>query len=97
MFDIKNLSPILFSLFLIDLTQFVSKRCEGLNLLTDEIHSVFDNEDIEIHFKLYLLLYADDTVIFQRQLLDYKKLLMQCKTIVTLGNLKFIHKNLNLS
>jgi hypothetical protein len=27
-------------------------------------HLLFDNNDIEVFFKLYLLLYADDTVIF---------------------------------
>ena len=27
-------------------------------------HLLFDNDDIEVFFKLYLLLYADDTVIF---------------------------------
>ena len=25
-------------------------------------HLLFDNNDIEVYFKLYLLLYADDTV-----------------------------------
>ena len=39
----------------------------GYNGLTDVCkisHLLFDNNDIEVFFKLYLLLYADDTVIF---------------------------------
>jgi hypothetical protein len=27
-------------------------------------HLLFDNDDIEVYFKLYLLLYADGTVVF---------------------------------
>ena len=58
------MSPILFSLFLNDLAQFMSNNYEGPTLLTDEIHSLSDNQDVEVYFKLYLLLYEDDTVIF---------------------------------
>ena len=50
----ENLSPILFSIFLNDLTQFMSKYYDGLDLLTDEIHLLFDNQDCEVYFKLYL-------------------------------------------
>lgn len=59
----ENLSPILFSLFLNDLVQFISHGYDGLSDITDAIHLLCDNEDIEVYFKLYLLLYADDTVI----------------------------------
>ena len=50
---------ILFSLFLNDLTQFMSKCYDGLNLLTDEVHSLFNNQDVEVYFKLYLPFYAE--------------------------------------
>ena len=36
----------------------------GLNDVCNISHLLFDNDDIEVYFKLYLLLYADDTVIF---------------------------------
>ena len=39
----ENLSPVLFSIFLNNLTHFMSKYYDGLNLLTDEIHLLFDN------------------------------------------------------
>ena len=60
----ENLSPILFSLFLNDLVHFMSNTYSGLATLSQDIGSILNNDDIEVFFKLYLLLYADDTVIF---------------------------------
>ena len=60
----ENLSPLLFSVFLNDLTEFMSHAYNGLNDVCNISHLLFDNDDIEVYFKLYLLLYADDTVIF---------------------------------
>jgi hypothetical protein len=46
-------------------TEFRSHAYNGLNDVCNIIsHLLFDNNDIEVYFKLYLLLYADDTVIF---------------------------------
>ena len=59
----ENLSPILFSLFLNDLVEFMSHGFDGLPDITEAIHLLCDNGDVEVYFKLYLLLYADDTVI----------------------------------
>ena len=36
---------------------------DGLTDITNTAHLVFDNDDAEVYFKLYLLLYADDTVV----------------------------------
>ena len=47
----ENLSQILFSLFLNDLAQFMSKCYDGLNLLTDEVLSLFDNQDVEVYYR----------------------------------------------
>ena len=60
----ENLSPILFSLFLNDLVHFMSKSYNDLSTLSEDICSVMNNDDLEVFFKLYLLLYADDTVMF---------------------------------
>jgi len=57
----KNLSPILFSIFFNDL---ISKEYSGLTTLTSSINTLLSNDTIDVYFKLYLLLYADDTVIF---------------------------------
>ena len=35
----------------------------SLSDITEALHLLCDNDDVEIYFKLYLSLYADDTVI----------------------------------
>ena len=59
----ENLSPILFSLFLNDLTNFMSDKYEGLQFLKENINDMLSDDEMEVYLKLYLLLYADDTVI----------------------------------
>ena len=59
----ENLSPILFSLFLNDLVDFIARGYDGLIDITNTAFLVFDNDDAEVHFKLYLLMYVDDTVV----------------------------------
>ena len=59
----ENLSPFLFSRFLNGLVEFMSHGFDGLPNITEAMHLLCDNVDIEVYFKLYLLLYADDTVI----------------------------------
>lgn len=60
----ENLSPVLFSLFLNDLSDFISHAYNGLNDITAQARELLSDDDIEIYLKLYILLYADDTVIF---------------------------------
>ena len=60
----ENLSPILFSLFLNDLSEFISHAYSGLNDIKEMSKILLSNDEIEVLFKLYILLYADDTVIF---------------------------------
>ena len=59
----ENLSPILFSIFLNDLVDFIARGYDGLTDIINTAHLVFDNDYAEVYFKLYLLLYADDTVV----------------------------------
>ena len=42
----------------------MSKSYNGLSTLSEDVAYILNTEDIEVFFKLYLLLYADDTVIF---------------------------------
>ena len=58
----ENLLPF-FSLFLNDLVEFMSHGFDGLPDITGAIHLLCDNDYVEVYFKLYLLFYADDTVI----------------------------------
>ena len=52
----ENLSPIRFLLFLNDLVEFMSQGFEGLPDIPKAIHLLCDNDDVEVYFKLYLLL-----------------------------------------
>ena len=60
----ENLSPVLFSIFLNDLSEFISHAYGGLNNVNDMAKMLLSNEDVEVYSKLYILLYADDAVIF---------------------------------
>ena len=54
----ENLSPVLFAIFLNDLEDFlVQHNCNGITLDSD-------NQDILLYLKLFVLLYADDMVVF---------------------------------
>ena len=62
----ENLSPFLFSLYLNDLESFFQdKHVNGLNIITNEIE-----EELNIYLKLYVFLYADDTVLFSESAND---------------------------
>ena len=43
---------------------YISKEYSGLTTLTSSINTLLSDDAIDVYFKLYLLLYADDTVIF---------------------------------
>ena len=58
-----NLSPLLFSLYLSDFQQFLSKKFNGVSLLPQDIIQGNIDEELNTLLKLYVLLYADDTVI----------------------------------
>jgi len=65
----ENLSPILFSLFLNDLENFLQSKIDGINV----------KEDITVLLKLFILLYADDTVIFSDNKADLQNALTYFK------------------
>ena len=57
-----NLSPVLFALFINYLTEYVSTAYGGLNIAQSCYPSIINSEDIVL-LKLFVLLYADDTII----------------------------------
>ena len=58
----ENLSPLLFCIYLNDFEEALSKCYNGLKHVSEN-YAAFLNNDLEVMLKLYLLLYADDTVI----------------------------------
>ena len=55
----EYLSPFLFAMFLSDLQSFLEKEnLPGLKTISEKIE-----ENLNIYLKLFVLLYADDTVI----------------------------------
>ena len=54
----ENLSPLLFSIYLNDLKDFMSSKFSGLSYISDKI-----SQEIGMYFNLYCLLYADDTIV----------------------------------
>jgi hypothetical protein len=59
----ENLSSVLFSLFLNDLVEFISHAYDGLTNVYNATHIFLDTKDISVYLKLYLLLYAERTVL----------------------------------
>ena len=55
----ENLSSFLFSMFLNDLEEFLlTKDIVGLKSITDELET-----ELEIYLKIFVMLYADDTIL----------------------------------
>jgi hypothetical protein len=59
----ENRSPILFSIFLNDLSEFVSNKYTGLVNISNATLECLSDDVIDVYVKLFLLLYADDTVL----------------------------------
>ena len=62
---VRSIELALFSIFLNDLVYFILRAYKGLIKITQDIH-FFHKDEIETYFKLYRLLYADDTVILEK-------------------------------
>ena len=66
----------------------MSKSYNGLSTLSEDICSVMNNDDLEVFFKLYLLLYADDTVIFAESVDELQVALDRMKSYCDTCNLQ---------
>jgi hypothetical protein len=86
----ENLSPILFSIYLNDLEEHLSRNNQGI-----DIENIDDN--VLTYLKLFVLLYADDTVIisenesvFQNLLNDFNLYCLEWKMTVNISKTKII-------
>ena len=62
----ENLSPLLFSIYLNDLEMFLqNNNVEGLCTISDELET-----ELNLYLKLFVLLYADDTVLMAESQID---------------------------
>ena len=57
------LSPLLFAIYLYDLNSYFAQRLEGLTFLRDVANLHFGRADLDVLCSLFVLLYADDTVV----------------------------------
>ena len=61
----ENLSPLLFSIYLNDLKAFLGDQVEGLQTFKNMSEGLDISADyVDILYSMFILLYADDTVIF---------------------------------
>ena len=93
----ENLSPLLFALFLNDFEQFVSKSYRGLNDLSNDFSNLLSDDDVEVFFRLFVLLYADDTIVLAETPEELQKALdavfLYCQTWklnVNIGKTKIV-------
>ena len=71
----ENLSPLLFAIYLNDFEFFVSRYYKGLDHLANEFNNVLSDDDVEMFLRLYVLLYADDTIVMSESHLELQKAL----------------------
>ena len=70
-----NLSPLLFAIYLNDLEYFVSRHYRGLGYVAEQIRTNLSNDDIEVYLRMFILLYADDTIVMAENPEDLQKAL----------------------
>ena len=58
----ENLSPLLFSIFLNDFESTLKKKYNGLTEI-NTLSQILSTEDLEFFINMYVLLYADDTLV----------------------------------
>ena len=85
----ENLSPLLFSIFLNDLENHLRyDGVTGLNYINKETIKHLSDDDIEMFLKLYILLYADDTIVLAESADDLQKALNSLHNYCNLWHLK---------
>jgi hypothetical protein len=87
----ENCSPVLFSLFLSGLVEFMSDAYDGLNEINSAVHDMFETSELEYFVRLYFLLYADDTVVLaesREELHALNAMFLYCKMSLKVNTTK---------
>ena len=71
----ENLSPLLFAIYLNDFELYISGHYDGLSLFSSEVNKWLSDDDVELFLKLFVLLYADDTIVLAESPEDLNKAL----------------------
>ena len=58
-----NLSPLLFAMYINDLESYLKNHYDGLPFINVEIDRLLGDDMIHLYLQLYILLYADDTIV----------------------------------
>ena len=58
-----NLSPLLFALYINDFELSLSRKYKGLKMASSLINTFLCDDDVEFFIRIFVLLYADDTVV----------------------------------
>jgi hypothetical protein len=71
----ENLSPLPFPIFLKYLESFLSQHYDGLKTASETISDAISDEELLTLIKLYILLYADDTIVMAENPQELQKAL----------------------
>ena len=82
----ENLSPLLFSIFLC--RDYISTKYNGLSFINNNIPDLLNDINLDTYLKLYVLLYADATVILAESPSKLKLALDAMDQYCTLWKLK---------
>ena len=59
----KTCHLLLFSIYLNDFESYVSRHYQGLSVISNETANNVSIDDAEVYLRLFVLLYADDTIV----------------------------------
>ena len=79
----ENLSPVLFAIYLNDFSQAIGSSFDGLESLSVELQ-----DEIDVFMKLYVLLYADDTIVLAESADQLQKALNKLDEYCKIWSLK---------
>ena len=75
----ENLSPLLFAMYINDFEDHVKQHYGGLNFINSELGRVASDDMLDLYIRLFILLYADDTIILAESVLELQSALNSVK------------------